>query len=152
MQAWRGDAETASMVIAATVRLDLAFQLVVTLFLGVLFWLLYLRFLRVRFFGHWTIAWFAFSVFLAGAIAHGLLSATLWRRLIDGIGMTGGYLQIACLFSGVESFRSAGGDEPRRLRWCVAAGLLAGAMGLSILLAAAPGSLLRQFPSFLRQL
>ena len=140
------------MVIAATVRLDLTFQLVVTLFLGVLFWLLYLRFLRVRFFGHWTIAWFAFSVFLAGAIAHGLLSATLWRRLIDGIGMTGGYLQIACLFSGVESFRSAGGDEPRRLRWCVAAGLLAGAMGLSILLAAAPGSLVRQFPSFLRQL
>ena len=117
-------------------RMALLFQLVVTVFLVLLFRFLYARFRRAAFFQAWTWAWISFAVFVAAGASLSFSQQPLWLSWHSALAAVAGFLQIAFLFLGAQAFRTQA--RISRRRYLATAGLAAAlavlAYGLSIAL------------------
>jgi PAS domain S-box-containing protein len=114
-------------------RLMVYRQLVLTLVLLTLFWILYARLYKQEAFRWWGLAWTSFAVYLATA-ALVLQLAPEWTLLKSSLilfSVLAGFLQIPLLVFAAWSMRS---DEVRRRRWLkpgIAVALIAGAFSFA---------------------
>lgn len=110
-------------------------QLLVTIFLVVLLWCVYVRLRRQEFFMWWAWAWTASASFLALAVlifGMGPASTPLKNAAIS-LGMLFGFLQAALLLLGAWSLRFPAMPSRRWLKW--GSGSLVAVCALSLLLA-----------------
>jgi PAS domain S-box-containing protein len=119
----------------AELREALGLQLLFSLFLGALFWSLYVRVHRQAFFAWWAAAWFAYGLFAAaGAAAIGLAFPSpsispVESDAIQLVAVVAGFLHPVLLVLGVQRFRVPGPDRARGGRVAL---LAATALGLLV--------------------